>query len=108
MVWGLSSCAAPRKRDAHETFDDRSTTTTETLMARKSKVSVSTEPTKHRLSSAERHAVRTAEIANKQSDLKREAAERRAKRAADAAAMGDAVAAFGVSEPASSGPSNTP
>jgi hypothetical protein len=55
-------------------------------MASKHKITVSTSPTSYRLSSNERRAARLAEIANKQSDLKREAAERRAKRAAEAEA----------------------
>jgi hypothetical protein len=55
-------------------------------MAPRHKVTTSTTPTSYRLSSDERRAARLAEIANKQSDLKREAAERRAKRTADAAA----------------------
>jgi hypothetical protein len=55
-------------------------------MAPRHKVTTSTTPTNYRLSSDERRAARLAEIANKQSDLKREAAERRAKRTADAAA----------------------
>ena len=54
-------------------------------MAPRHKVTTSTTPTNYRLSSDERRAARLAEIANKQSDLKREAAERRAKRSADAA-----------------------
>ncbi len=45
-------------------------------------------PTRYRLSANERRAARLAEVANKQADLKREAAERRAQRAADAAANG--------------------
>jgi hypothetical protein len=62
--------------------DDRSTTTIETVMARKrSKVSVSTETNTYRLSANERREARFAEISNKQADLKREAAERGAKRA---------------------------
>jgi hypothetical protein len=55
-------------------------------MANKNKVDVSTGPTNRRLSSKERHAAHVAEIANKQSDLKREAAERRAKRDAESGA----------------------
>jgi hypothetical protein len=51
------------------------------MAPRKNKVSHSTESTKYRLSSAERQALRTAEIAGKQAELKREAAERRAQRA---------------------------
>lgn len=50
-------------------------------MAAKHKVSVSTDPQTYRLSANERRAARAAEIANKQGQLKREAAERRAKRA---------------------------
>lgn len=56
-------------------------------MAPRHKVTTSTTATNYRLSSDERRAARLAEIANKQSDLKREAAERRAKRTADAAAQ---------------------
>jgi hypothetical protein len=55
-------------------------------MAPRHKVTHSTAPTNYRLSSDERRAARLAEIANKQSDLKREAAERRAKRSAEAQA----------------------
>jgi hypothetical protein len=54
-------------------------------MPSKHKITVSTTPTTYRLSSNERRAARLAEIANKQGDLKREAAERRAKRATEAA-----------------------
>jgi hypothetical protein len=50
-------------------------------MATKHKVTVSSAPTRYALTSAERHAARVAEIANKQGELKREAAERRANRA---------------------------
>jgi hypothetical protein len=50
-------------------------------MAPKNKVSVSTDSQTYRPSANERRAARVAEIANKQSELKREAAERRAKRA---------------------------
>jgi hypothetical protein len=53
-------------------------------MAPRHKVTHSTTPTNYRLSSEERRAARLAEIANTQSDLKREAAERRAKRSAEA------------------------
>jgi hypothetical protein len=52
-------------------------------MAPKNKVSLSTEPTKYRLSSAERHALRIAEIAGKQAELKAQAAARRAQRSKD-------------------------
>ncbi|MGI8413327.1 MAG: hypothetical protein ACR2LV_08275 [Solirubrobacteraceae bacterium] len=41
--------------------------------------------TRYRLSANERRAARLAEVANKQADLKREAAQRRAERAAKAA-----------------------
>ncbi len=50
-------------------------------MAKKNKVSVSTEPKTYRLTTNERRAARLAEISNQQSELKREAAERRARRA---------------------------
>jgi hypothetical protein len=50
-------------------------------MAAKNKVTVSVQPAKHRPTSAERRAAHTEMIATKQADLKREAAERRAKRA---------------------------
>jgi hypothetical protein len=50
-------------------------------MPLKNKVTLSTAPSKHSLSSAERRAAEFAEVANKQADLKREAAERRALRA---------------------------
>jgi hypothetical protein len=53
----------------------------EMVMAAKKDVKASVEPTRYRLSATERRAARLAEIANKQADLKREAAERRAKRA---------------------------
>ena len=61
-------------------------------MARSNKLSVSTGPANQRMSSKERHAARVVEVANKQSELKREAAQRRAKREADAAANSDAPA----------------
>jgi hypothetical protein len=49
------------------------------MAARKrSKVSVSTQTNTYRLSANERREARFAEISNKQADLKREAAERRA------------------------------
>jgi hypothetical protein len=49
-------------------------------MAAKHKVTVSREPAAQRPSAAERRAERVAALATQQSDLKREAAERRAKR----------------------------
>ncbi len=45
------------------------------------------------MGSKERHAARGAEVANKQSELKQEAAQRRAKREVDAAANSHAPAA---------------
>ncbi len=51
-------------------------------MAAKNKLTVSTQPTNQRPSSAQRRAAQIAAISNKQADLKREAAERAAKRAA--------------------------
>ncbi len=53
-------------------------------MAAKRKVSITTGPTNHRQSSSERHAAYVAQIANRQTELKNEAAARRAKRAAEA------------------------
>jgi hypothetical protein len=50
-------------------------------MAAKNKVTVSVQPAKHRPTTADRRAAQIEMIANKQADLKREAAERRAKRA---------------------------
>ena len=54
-------------------------------MADKNKVSFSSRPGTPRLSAKERNAAQAAELANKQSQLKREAAERRAKREAQSA-----------------------
>lgn len=51
-------------------------------MAAKRKVSITTGPTNHRQSSSERHAAYVAQIANRQTELKNEAAQRRAQRAA--------------------------
>lgn len=51
-------------------------------MTYKNRMRVSTGPPAPRLSAKERHAAQVAELANKQSELKREAAERRAKREA--------------------------
>lgn len=56
-------------------------------MAPRNKVNVSVQPAKHRPTSAERRAAQVEMVSTKQADLKREAAERRAKRAlSDAAA----------------------
>lgn len=52
-------------------------------MAAKHKVTVSVQPTNHRLSSAERRAAQIASLSNKQAELKQESAERRAKRASN-------------------------
>ena len=62
-------------------------------MAYRNKVNVSTGPTIQRTSSKERHAARVAEVAKQQSELKQEAAQRRANREADAAANSDTPAA---------------
>jgi hypothetical protein len=50
-------------------------------MAVRQKVTVSMQPTARRPTSAERRAAQIATISTKQAELKREAAERRAKRA---------------------------
>ncbi len=62
-------------------------------MAPKSKVVVSSAPAMYRPSSNERRNARLAEIAGKQGELKREAAERRAKRELDAKAADGGTAA---------------
>jgi hypothetical protein len=49
-------------------------------MAAKNKVTLSVEPPKHGLTSAERRAARVEMISTKQAELKAEAAERRAQR----------------------------
>jgi hypothetical protein len=49
-------------------------------MAAKSKVTVSTEPAKRILNTTERRAAQFAEVANRQAELKHEAAERRARK----------------------------
>jgi hypothetical protein len=59
-------------------------------MAAKHKVTVSTQPTNRRPSSAERRAAQVESLATQQATLKREAAERRDERAAKSPA--DAVA----------------
>ncbi len=53
-------------------------------MAVKEKVTVSVQPMARRPSSAERRAAQIATVSTKQAELKREAAERRAKRAMNA------------------------
>ena len=53
-------------------------------MAQRRPVTVSTQTQTYRMTADERRAARVAEIAGKQGDLKREAAERRAKRERDA------------------------
>jgi hypothetical protein len=50
-------------------------------MPTKHKVTVSTQPTNGRLTTAERRAAQVASLSTKQAELKREAAERRAQRA---------------------------
>ena len=50
-------------------------------MAAKHKVTVSSQPTNGRLTTAERRAAQVASLSTKQAELKREAAERRAARA---------------------------
>ena len=55
-------------------------------MAQKRKVTVSTQRETYRPTADERRAARFAEVASKQGKLKQEAAERRAKRAQQAAA----------------------
>jgi hypothetical protein len=68
-------------------------------MAAKHKVTVSTQPTSRRPTSAERHAAQTARLSTKQAELKREAADRRAERAikiADAGTTPDAGTTRGV------------
>jgi hypothetical protein len=50
-------------------------------MAAKYKITVSTQPTSRRPSSAERHAAEIAALSTQQAELKREAADRRAERA---------------------------
>jgi hypothetical protein len=55
--------------------------TKETVMAAKHKVTVSAQPAIQRASSAQQRAAQVAMLSTMQADLKREAAERRAKRA---------------------------
>jgi hypothetical protein len=55
-------------------------------MAAKHKMTVSTQPTTGRPSSAERRAAATASLSTQQADLKREAADRAAARAIKSAA----------------------
>lgn len=77
------------------------------LMAPKSKVVVSTAPAMYRPSSNERRAARLAEIAGKQGELKREAAERRAKREREAGPNGTEPAAQVPHTTASTSRANT-
>jgi hypothetical protein len=51
-------------------------------MAAKHKVTVTAQPTNHRPTAAERRAAEIASLPGKQAELKRQSAERRAKRAA--------------------------
>ena len=59
-------------------------------MAAKHKVTVSTQPTNRRPTSAERHAAQMASLSTKQAELKQEAAERRAKRTSQHAPLASA------------------
>ncbi len=59
-------------------------------MAAKRNVTVSNDLPAHRSTASERRAALTAAIAGQQQNLKREAAERRVRRAADVARAGDA------------------
>lgn len=59
-------------------------------MAAKNTVTVSTQPTNRRLTSAERHAAQVASLSTKQAELKQEAADRRAERANQSAAPASA------------------
>jgi hypothetical protein len=63
-------------------------------MAAKQKMTVSTQSTSHRLSSAERHAAQVVWLSTQQAELKREAADRRADRAIKSAT--DAATTRGV------------
>ena len=54
-------------------------------MAAKHKVTTSIQPTKHRLSTAERRAAGIALLSTQQAELKQEAADRRVQRAAKTA-----------------------
>jgi hypothetical protein len=60
-------------------------------MAAKNKVTVSMNPTNHPLSSAQRRAAQIAAISTKQAELKREAAERAARRALSTSAPAASV-----------------
>jgi hypothetical protein len=64
-------------------------------MAQKRKVTVSVDPPKHRLTSTERRQVANAAIATKQQELKREAQQRREKRALERGPDGTAPNAPG-------------
>jgi hypothetical protein len=55
-------------------------------MAAKHKVTVSTQPTTHRPSTAQRRAAQVASLSTQQAELKQQAADRRAQRAKQAAA----------------------
>jgi hypothetical protein len=60
--------------------------TAEVVMPRKNNMNVSAGPATPRMSAKERQAARVVEVADRLSELKQEAAQRRAKREADAAA----------------------
>jgi hypothetical protein len=76
-------------------------------MAPKSKVIVSIDPPKHRLTSTERRQAASAAIATKQQDLKLEAEQRREKRAREGGLSGSAPTATIPRKPASARRSNT-
>src|ERR1700739_246802 len=72
----------PRDGAGHrDQQDTREFERKETVMAAKNKVTVSVQPTTQRLSSARRRAAQMATLSLNHRELKREAAERRAKRA---------------------------
>lgn len=64
-------------------------------MAVEQEVTVSVQPTTRRPSSAERRAAQIATVSTKQAELKREAAERRAKRALNSNAQARGAATLG-------------
>jgi hypothetical protein len=72
-------------------------------MAAKHRVTVSTQPTNRRLTSAERHAAQMASLATRQAELKQEAAERRAKRANENAPAASAPRKSAAARPSNSG-----
>jgi hypothetical protein len=67
-------------------------------VATKNKVTVSVNPVKHRPTSSERRAAQIAALSTQQADLKREAAERRARRAENPPAPSDGGVTHGRSD----------